>query len=449
MDSEQQSDRQVGSSGQWDLTGADFESVQDIINKRFTYGVQQAGPSMSTDFCSQDMFLEKDVSDQHVWLNVQNAELRSCLMHYHACKKKSPETTSACVLVPVSEKKRKGAWRCLVRGWKPILTLHPGDKIRIWQEGVPHVHKVKVAMQVLYDPVICPSLAKLAVGSLSMVFKGSIAGSPASFLLDTGATDNFVSHAFAKLIGVHIEPVEHKVTLGTGEKVPLKGQCKIHIKLGSYQARVPCYVSELAADFQVILGDSWLKAHKAFFDFKASSVVITKHHRRITLRAYTKSQDMQTTPANCKVLSVLQLKRAVKKGEDILLCQLMETKEDILDVSEKTQELYRQFSDVFPDELPPELPPHRNVGHSIPTEQGAEPPFRPLYRLSPVENEEVRKTLSELLQKGYIEPSTSPYGAPVLFVTKKDGTLRMVQDYRFLNKITIKNGIPCLGLMIY
>ncbi len=92
-----------------------------------------------------------------------------------------------------------------------------------------------------------------------MTFKGSAAGTPASFLLDTGATDNFVSVAFARLQGVQINPVEHSVTLGTGEKVPLKGQCQIHIRLGDYQARVPCFVSDLASDFQVILGDSWLK----------------------------------------------------------------------------------------------------------------------------------------------------------------------------------------------
>ena len=65
-----------------------------------------------------------------------------------------------------------------------------------------------------------------------------------------------------------------------------------------------------------------------------------------------------------------------------------------------------------------------------------------MYRLNPQEREEVTKQVTELLKKGLIEPSTSPYGAPILFVTKKDGSLRMVIDYRALNKITIRNRYP-------
>ena len=73
---------------------------------------------------------------------------------------------------------------------------------------------------------------------------------------------------------------------------------------------------------------------------------------------------------------------------------------------------------------------------------GHKPPFRPIYRLSPVELAEVENQVTELLKNGLIEPSSSPYGAPVLFVTKKDGSLRMCIDYRALNKITVKNKYP-------
>ncbi|MGQ3348719.1 reverse transcriptase domain-containing protein, partial [Bosea sp. (in: a-proteobacteria)] len=82
------------------------------------------------------------------------------------------------------------------------------------------------------------------------------------------------------------------------------------------------------------------------------------------------------------------------------------------------------------------------VGHTIPLEPGAKPPFKGMYRLSPLEYAEVKKQISELLSKGWIRPSSSPYGAPVLFVAKKDGTLRMCVDYRALNSMTVRNRYP-------
>lgn len=105
-------------------------------------------------------------------------------------------------------------------------------------------------------------------------------------------------------------------------------------------------------------------------------------------------------------------------------------------------EVLREFSDVLVDELPPGEPPDRGIGHAIPLEPNTQPPFRPMYRLSRTELKEVEASLKDLLAKDLIQPSTSPYGAPILFVTKKDGSLRMCIDYRALNKITIKNRFP-------
>jgi hypothetical protein len=97
---------------------------------------------------------------------------------------------------------------------------------------------------------------------------------------------------------------------------------------------------------------------------------------------------------------------------------------------------------VFPKELPHGIPPDKHVSASIPLEPGARPVFRPMFRYSPLELEEIKRQVNELLSKGLIEPSSSPFGAPVLFVRKKDGTLRMCIDYRALNKVTVKNKYP-------
>ncbi|KAJ9536431.1 hypothetical protein OSB04_un000389 [Centaurea solstitialis] len=101
----------------------------------------------------------------------------------------------------------------------------------------------------------------------------------------------------------------------------------------------------------------------------------------------------------------------------------------------------REFPEVFPEELPG-LPPQRQVEFYIDSVPGAGPIAKSPYRLAPSEMQELSNQLQELLDKGLIRPSSSPWGAPVLFVKKKDGSFRMCIDYRELNKITIKNRYP-------
>ncbi|GJT10218.1 putative reverse transcriptase domain-containing protein [Tanacetum coccineum] len=99
------------------------------------------------------------------------------------------------------------------------------------------------------------------------------------------------------------------------------------------------------------------------------------------------------------------------------------------------------FLEVFPDDLPG-LPPPRQVEFKIELVPGAAPVARAPYRLAPSELKELADQLQELSEKGFIRPSSSPWGAPVLFVKKKDGSFRMCIDYRELNKLTVKNRYP-------
>ncbi|MCO5614902.1 hypothetical protein L7F22_069187 [Adiantum nelumboides] len=99
-----------------------------------------------------------------------------------------------------------------------------------------------------------------------------------------------------------------------------------------------------------------------------------------------------------------------------------------------------QFQDVFIDDIPGELPPKRgDDDHAIELIPGSSPPNKPPYRVSQAQQEEIMRQVNELVEKGMVRPSSSPFCSPVLLVHKKDGTYRMCVDYRALNKITIKN----------
>ncbi|CAH1425483.1 unnamed protein product [Lactuca virosa] len=101
----------------------------------------------------------------------------------------------------------------------------------------------------------------------------------------------------------------------------------------------------------------------------------------------------------------------------------------------------REYPDVFPEDLPG-IPSERQVEFRIDLVPGAALIAKAPYRLAPPEIQELSTQLQELLDKGFITPSSSPWGAPILFVKKKDGSHRMCINYRELNKATVKNRYP-------
>ncbi|GJS70172.1 putative reverse transcriptase domain-containing protein [Tanacetum coccineum] len=140
-----------------------------------------------------------------------------------------------------------------------------------------------------------------------------------------------------------------------------------------------------------------------------------------------------------KIISCIKAHKYVEQGCHLFLAHVMKKKS-----KEKRMEdvpVIRDFPEVFPEELPG-LPPPRQVEFQIDLVLGAAPVARAPYRLAPSEMKELSVQLQELLEKGFIRPSSSPWGAPVLFVKKKDGSFRMCIDYRELNKLTIKNRYP-------
>ena len=126
-------------------------------------------------------------------------------------------------------------------------------------------------------------------------------------------------------------------------------------------------------------------------------------------------------------------------GSGVWHAHIVNTSQEVKDI--KSIPEVRDFPDIFPEELPG-LPPQRQVEFRIDLVPGATPVAKSPYRLAPTEMQELSSQLNELHQKGFIRPSFSPWGAPVLFVKKKDGSFRMCIDYRELNKLTVKNRYP-------
>ena len=153
-----------------------------------------------------------------------------------------------------------------------------------------------------------------------------------------------------------------------------------------------------------------------------------------------------TTTPPLPSLTRAQAMRAVRHGATPYLVLVQSRLPSIdhvpVEVREKLTSLLTRFSSIFHDKLPPGLPPNFAPCEVIPTEPGAKPPYKPPFRMSPLERVEIERQVKDLLARGVIEPSSSPYGAACFFVSKPNGGIRHVYDYRALNAITTRNRFP-------
>ncbi|GJX41729.1 putative reverse transcriptase domain-containing protein [Tanacetum coccineum] len=220
----------------------------------------------------------------------------------------------------------------------------------------------------------------------------------ASILFDTSVDRSFVSTAFSSQIDITPTALDHyyDVELADGRIIGLNTILRgCTLNLLNHPFNINLMPVELGS-FDAIIGMDWLVKYQAII------VCAEKIVPHVTTKG---TED----------------KSKEKRLEDV--------------------PIVRDFPDVFPEDLPG-LPPTRQVEFQIDLIPGAAPVARAPYRLAPSEMKELSEQLKELSDKGFIRPSSSPWGAPVLFVKKKDGSFRMCIDYRELNKLTVKNRYP-------
>ena len=274
--------------------------------------------------------------------------------------------------------------------------------------------------------------------------EGRSNGRKAEMLIDCGSTHDFISESFVQRhdIRTELNSESLQVILADGRKtsLDLKTANALSVIVKDFKDEQHFIVFPLV-HHNAILGKPWLTRNNPTVDFRTNEITTTGCGLPHTPVNSVKEDG---PPAENMFISWGQARHALRAGGKAYIAWVTAVPDGDDAPSDcfnpDVSRLLMDFSDVFfPEELPNELPPERLVDHEIRLEQDSSPPSRPAYRLPKPEMDELKRQLEQLLVKGFVVQSKSPFGAPVFFVKKSDRSLRMVCDWRDLNKITIKN----------
>jgi hypothetical protein len=250
-------------------------------------------------------------------------------------------------------------------------------------------------------------------GEPVMISTFLVANHPTIILFDSGASHTFISKKFVEKHYIPCTESREGFIIHSPEGQIFTKEVAFHVPVTLAERDFPTNMIVLKGqDIDVILGMNWLAQHKANLNMDLRTIKLSHGHEEVLLSIFV------VVPA-----------KPFGRVYEAVVPEL----QNILAVCE--------FPDVFPEDLPG-LPLERDVEFVIELKPGTTPISRRSYRMPPNELAELKIQLQDLLEKGFIRPSSSPWGCPTIFVKKKDQTLRMCVDYRPLNEVTIKNKYP-------
>ncbi|GKA32835.1 putative reverse transcriptase domain-containing protein, partial [Tanacetum coccineum] len=262
----------------------------------------------------------------------------------------------------------------------------------------------------------------------------------ASILFDTGVDRSFVSTAFSSQIDITLTALDHyyDVELADGRIIRLNTILRgFTLNILNHLFNIDLMPVELVS-FDAIIGMDWLVKYQAIIVCAENIVRISWGNETLVVHG---ARSNRGNEARLHIISYTKTREYMLKGCPIFLVNV--TTKETEDKSKKKRledvPIIWDFPDVFPEDLSG-LPPTRQVEFQIDLIHGVAPVAWAPYRLAPSEMKELSKQLKELSDKGFIRPSSSPWGAPILFVKKKDGSFRMCIDYRVYSKIDLRSG---------
>ena len=324
-------------------------------------------------------------------------------------------------------------------------------------------HSFNSPFEVWYDDIetqgFVASVPSQGQDGLTMWLDGKIRGAPANIVADTAATQVLLDRKFCQRTGLIIAPHQGptpNLCAFNGTPAPAYGQTSFKLFLGRFSTQVTCTVADLYPGCDLLLGEPWLVPHGVALDMLYKHIVIRQDDKQDFLPQEVVVPSKRTAVRkDAPPMSAPQLRKAARQGLPCFLVLVSPSvQDDVVSAvhsgerqqgSDPLHGLAQEYPDVFPEDLPvldDTNKPPRDADVSIPLVDGARPVARPMFRYSPLERQEMERQIRDLLSKGLIEPSSSPFASPILFVRKKDGSLRMCIDYRGLNKLTVKNKFP-------